>query len=84
MFIPSLLLKQLYTFGSLENGPDGVQFALKNRLSDASFTGLSGVKINGSSIALDLVTLDFGGGIILKPDQVSPSQPVDLFWSASI
>ena len=78
MFIPSLLLKQLYTFGSLENGPEGVQFALKNRLSDASFTGLSGVKINGSSIALDLVTLDFGSGTILKPDQVSPSQPVDF------
>ena len=78
MFVPSLLLKQLYTFGSLENGFEGVQFALKNRLSYASFTGLSGVKINGSSIALDLVTLDFGSETILKPDQVSPSQPVDF------
>ncbi|MFC1997133.1 hydroxymethylglutaryl-CoA reductase, partial [Chloroflexota bacterium] len=76
MFIPSLLLKQLYTFGSLENGSTGVRFALKNRLSDASFIGLLGVKIDGAAISLDVITLDFGNGTILKPDQVSTSQPV--------
>ena len=78
MFIPSLLLKQLYTFGSLENGAEGVQFVLKNRLSDAHFTGLLGVEIDGGAIPLDRIRLDFGSGLILKPDQVSPSQPVEF------
>ncbi len=36
--IPSMMLKQLYTFGSLKNTPDGVKFSLKNRLSDATMT----------------------------------------------
>ena len=45
--IPSILLKQLYTFGSLKNTPSGVQFSLKNRLSDAEITGLQTVKFNG-------------------------------------
>jgi hydroxymethylglutaryl-CoA reductase (NADPH) len=78
MFIPSLLLKQLYTFGSLENGPEGVQFILKNRLSDASFTGLLEVKIDGKTIPLDVITLDFGNGVFLTPDQVSPSQSIEF------
>ena len=48
MKIPSLILKQLYTFGSLENvAGGGVQFGLKNRLSDASLTRLKHVKIGG-------------------------------------
>ena len=44
--IPSMLLKQLYTFGSLKNTPDGVEFSLKNRLSDTTVTGLQQVKID--------------------------------------
>jgi hydroxymethylglutaryl-CoA reductase (NADPH) len=78
MFIPSLLLKQLYTFGSLENTADGVQFSLKNRLSDASFAGLWGVKMDGSPIPLDQITLDFGGGDRRSPVQISPEAPVDF------
>jgi len=35
MFVPSLMLRQLFTNGSLRNVPDGVQFSIKNRLSDA-------------------------------------------------
>ena len=45
MKIPSLILKQLYTFGSLENEADGVRFGLKNRLSDAVLTGVKEIKI---------------------------------------
>ena len=37
--IPSMLLRQLYTFGSLKNTGQGVQFAIKNRLSDAEVVG---------------------------------------------
>ena len=51
--IPSMLLKQLYTFGSLQNVPTGIRFALKNRLSDAQLTGLTSIKINGAEIEFD-------------------------------
>ena len=50
MKIPSLVLKQLYTYGSLENQPQGVTFGLKNRLSDAVLTGVEQIKIDGSAI----------------------------------
>ncbi|MCB0060328.1 MAG: hydroxymethylglutaryl-CoA reductase, partial [Caldilineaceae bacterium] len=58
--IPSMLLKQLYTFGSLKNTPDGVKFSLKNRLSDTTVTALQQVKFDdvevprsGISVVLD-------------------------------
>ena len=40
MLIPSLLLKKLYTLGSLKNTSEGVAFSIKNRLSDAELVGL--------------------------------------------
>jgi hydroxymethylglutaryl-CoA reductase (NADPH) len=51
---------------------------LKNRLSDASFTGLLEIKIDGIAIGLDLIDLDFGSGITLKSDQVTAYQPVEF------
>lgn len=57
MKIPSLILRQLYTYGSLMNINDGVQFSLKNRLSDAKLVGVSDMKINGKRIKNDDVTL---------------------------
>ncbi|HEX4931905.1 MAG TPA: hypothetical protein VFV33_01925, partial [Gemmatimonadaceae bacterium] len=52
MFVPSMLLKQLYTFGSLKNSDEGVVFTLKNRLADAQLTGLRGIRINGEEVPL--------------------------------
>ena len=60
--IPSMLLKQLYTFGSLKNTPRGVEFQLKNRLSDATVTGLQGVSIAGQVVPLAGITIDLGEG----------------------
>ncbi len=44
-FVPSMLLKQLYTRGSLRNASDGVVFSVKNRLSDAKLVALKKVEI---------------------------------------
>ena len=67
MEIPSLVLRQLYTFGSLENTSSGVQFALKNRLMDVTLTSLDFVRIDGDEADLDQATPDVGwpspGGI---------------------
>ncbi|MGD2155324.1 MAG: hydroxymethylglutaryl-CoA reductase [Anaerolineales bacterium] len=78
MFIPSLILKQLYTFGSLENLERGIKFSLKNRLSDASLTELVSIKIDGKSIPKEAIRMDLGDGEGLKPDQISPDNPVDF------
>ena len=75
MKIPSLILKQLYTFGSLENTPEGVAFSLKNRLSDATLTRLVGLSVGGRKVAAREVTLDFDGQQINGAD-VSPESPV--------
>jgi hydroxymethylglutaryl-CoA reductase (NADPH) len=50
MKVPALILKQLYTFGSLENVEEGVRFRLKNRLSNASVTGVERVVIAGRPV----------------------------------
>ena len=53
--IPALVLKQLYTFGSLKNVDGGVRFRLKNRLSDAKVTGIRRISVAGDEIALERV-----------------------------
>lgn len=78
MTIPSLLLKQLYTFGSLINIEGGVKFSLKNRLSDAVLTGVESVKFNGTEVPKNNIKLDLGNGQILSPDQISSSCPLNF------
>ena len=46
MKIPSLILRQLYTYSSLKNTNGGVRYSLKNRLSDAKLVGVSDLKID--------------------------------------
>jgi len=77
MKIPSLLLKQLYTFGSLQNVEDGVRFHLKNRLSNATLTGLRKLEIAGEEVDLDQATLTFSGGT-LRASEVSKKNSVDF------
>lgn len=57
MEFPSLVLKQLYNFNSLKNTDDGVQFTLKNRLSDAKLTKVVAVKLAGENIDLANISL---------------------------
>ena len=78
MFIPSTLLEQLYTFGSLENTDQGVQFAIKNRLKDATLTELRGVEINGESMPLEQVHLYMGNGELMQATEITPDQPIDF------
>ena len=75
--IPSLLLKQLHTFGSLKNSEDGVEFAVKNRLSDATLTGLSGLKFDGYEVPADSITIRLEDGATLTPAQLAAT-PLDF------
>lgn len=78
MLIPSLLLKQLYTFGSLKNTHEGVAFSLKNRLSDAAITGVSQVIISGTEASDDRIQLALKDGRRLSPAEISESHPIDF------
>ena len=60
--IPSMVLKQLHTFGSLKNTAGGVQFSVKNRLSDARLTGLTGLKFDGYEVPADSISIRLDDG----------------------
>ncbi len=75
--IPSMVLKQLYTFGSLRNTPKGVRFSLKNRLSDATITGLQSVSFDGQPVPADKLVVVLDTGEVLRPD-VLKAQPIDF------
>ena len=78
MFVPSVLLKQLYTFGSLENTDQGVQFAVKNRLKDTALIELVEVQVDGTTVPRDQLRLHMGNGDTLTPDEISEETPVDF------
>jgi hydroxymethylglutaryl-CoA reductase (NADPH) len=75
--IPSLVLKQLFNHGSLENTADGVVFGLKNRLSDAVVTGIREITIDGRRMAIEDVVFTLGDEAIKAAD-VSADNPIDL------
>jgi hydroxymethylglutaryl-CoA reductase (NADPH) len=52
MGIPRQLLRQLYTFGSLRNTGEGVQFELKNRLLEVTVTAVHSLSIDGQVVPL--------------------------------
>jgi hydroxymethylglutaryl-CoA reductase (NADPH) len=76
MMIPSLLLKKLYTLGSLKNTPAGVQFAIKNRLSDGELIGAAGIAIDGHPVALATVVLGLDDGRQTPVSQVDAAHPL--------
>ena len=78
MAVPSLLLRQLYTFGSLQNNEQGIQFSIKNRLSDAKFTGFQKLIVDGVSFPLSSITMQIIPGSKLSPKDVSADSPVNF------
>lgn len=77
MFVPTMLLRQIYTNASLRNTPAGVTFSLKNRLSDAVVTGIERVAFDGIAVSLDRVTVD-GGDVHRSPASIGPATPLEF------
>ncbi len=78
MKIPGLLLKQLYTYGSLRNFPGGVSFNLKNRLSDATLTRVAGVEINDRKVPIDALSLELEGGEVMPATALTPERGLNF------
>jgi hydroxymethylglutaryl-CoA reductase (NADPH) len=76
MIIPSMLLKKLYTLGSLKNTAGGVQFAVKNRLSDVELVGIRKIAIDGNPVPLEQVKLILADGRVMEPAQLSSATPL--------
>ncbi len=78
MKIPSLLLRQLYTNGSLTPSNGGVSFSLKNRLVDAKLTGLHKVTVDGAEVSSDQLTMTLEDGARVIGTDITSSNPVDF------
>lgn len=76
MIIPSLILRQLYTTGSLKNTGEGIRFQIKNRLTDVTLTAINNIKINGIDIPRDRIELRLDDGTALSPDQITEKKPM--------
>lgn len=57
MLLPQLILRQLYTNGSLKNNDEGIQFSLKNRLSDAKILSIQEISIDEQKVDLKHVKI---------------------------
>jgi hydroxymethylglutaryl-CoA reductase (NADPH) len=82
--VPKLLLKQLYTFGSLASDGDAVRFSLKNRLSDARLVGLRSLAIDGAPVDLARVTLGLADGRRVAASAVAPGEPLEFPLRGSV
>ena len=78
MKIPSMLLKRMYTFGTLKNDSEGVRFSLKNRLSDATLKQVHQISIDGKDVPLEHVTLQMEDGTRIKAPKVTEDNPINF------
>ncbi len=63
LFTPSpMMLKLLYTRGSLHNTPEGVAFSIKNRLDTVRITRIDFVQIDGQRLGVEEIAIDLGEG----------------------
>ncbi len=76
MLIPKLILRQLYTYGSLKNTPNGIQFTIKNRLADARLTKVHRVLIDQQEIPLKDIFVENGNGVPVSANDISPNDPI--------
>ncbi len=78
MFVPQLVLKQLYTFGSLKNVTEGIMFSLKNRLADARLTGVKSISIDGEEVSLDKIKIDIGQDHLIPITSINSENFIDF------
>ena len=83
MLVPSLILKQLYNFNSLANVEGGLQFMMKNRLSDTQITQLKSVRIGDHRLQADEITLLLEDGSQRSAVSLTEAVPLELPLKAS-
>lgn len=76
MFVPQLILRQLYTRGSLRNIEQGVVFSLKNRLADARLIQIERITVDDTEVVLDKIMIDTGDGAYKAADDIDKKNGV--------
>jgi len=71
MFVPQMILKQLYTKNSLKNVNNGVVFSIKNRLKDVVIQEISKISVDKKEVPLEDVEIDKGNGSLLTPSDIN-------------
>lgn len=84
MFIPSILLKQLYTHGSLAKNDQGIQFLLKNRLKDAKINEIHWISIDGEKVPSDKVSFQVGPNTFMSLEEVNANGELSFELKQSI
>jgi len=81
LFTPSpMLLKLLYTRGSLHNQPDGagVAFSIKNRLDTVRLLDVQQVQLDDMVVPAASIQLDLGGGDVRPADALGATGGLEL------
>lgn len=74
----SQYLERLFTWESLENTERGVEFELKNRLTDATFEGITAARLDGESVDLSNVSLELPDGTHLPVEEITEDEPLQF------
>lgn len=77
MLVPQLILRQLYTNGSLQTTDNGIQFSIKNRLADAKILSVNEICIDKINIDLNNVKIAFENGQEFTIDEIK-AKPIDF------
>lgn len=78
MFVPSFLLKQLYTRGSLKFVSGGIELSIKNRLKDAFIRQIIYVRVNGNRVPLEKVSAKIGSNKAITGTELNAMDGVDF------
>lgn len=84
MFIPSILLKQLYTHGSLTKTSEGIRFSLKNRLKDATISEIQWIAIDGEKVPNEHIKLQVGPDTYLSVNEINQQGDVKFALKQTI
>ncbi len=78
MKVPKLILRQLYTFGSLRNSDLGVRFSIKNRLNTVTLLGIKKIEIDGQSLPLEKCKMEHEDGSVTRLTEITPDNPLEF------
>ena len=75
MKIPSLILKQLYNFGSLHTNQNGFRFSVKNRLNSVTVERFVSLKVDHQEISIATIRIKGSVGELSPVTEITPELP---------